>query len=233
MSADFNLWTLHSYRRPNLYWNMLTTICHCFSSAAVWFLWLLIWSVDQLATAHLNKDMWWTVLPQSWGDRIIARSVSNVPCAMKRGITWQCKIIPMIAVWPCVGRVQLQIHLFFKVHTRGRWVVSFTAWMFYPHERNFHLPLDWNLCRPHIWSAHFWRRDNYLAFGRNWRPYHPFYSVVTISAKLSHRKNLLVLSTLPEPHFLWSEKQSHQDLITVIHCLSPHSSISLHIQRDC
>lgn len=132
-----------------------------------------------------------------------------------------------------MGRLQLQIHLFFEVHTRGRWVVSFTAWMFYPHEKNLHLPLNWRLCRPQIWSAHFWRRDNSLAFGRNWRPYRPFYNVVTVSANLSHCKDFLALSTLPEPHFLWSEQQSHQDLITVIHCLPPKGSIYLHIQREC
>jgi hypothetical protein len=180
-----------------------------------------------------QRQMWWTVLLQSWADRIIARSVLNLTCAMKCGITWQPKTVPMIAVRAYIGRVQLQCHLFFKVHTRGRWVVSFTACMFYPHEMNPHLPLNWRLCRPHIWSGHFWRRDNSLAFGRNWRPYCPFHTIVTISAKLSHHQGLLVLSTLPEPDFLWSEQKLHQDILTVIHCLPPKSSKSLYIQRNC
>lgn len=192
---------------------------------------MVSWPADHCSLKE--RQMWLTVLPQSWGDRIIASSASNVTCAMKHGITWQCKIVHMMTVRPYVGRVQLQIHLFFKVHTSGRWAVSFTAWMFYPHERNLHLPLNWSLCRPHIWSAHFRRRDNSRAFGRNWRPCRPLYSIVTISAKLSSRKDLLIWSTLPEPHFLWLEQQLHQDLITVIHCLPPKSSISLHIQRNC
>ena len=173
--------------------------------------------------------MWRTVLPQSWGDRIIARSVLNLTCAMKHGITWQPKTVPPIAVRVYVGQAQLQFHLFFKVHTTWRWVVNCTAWIFYPNERNLQLPLNWRLFRPHIWSGHFCSRDNSLAFGRNWRRYHPFRTIVTVSAKLSHHQDLLLLSTFPEPDFLWSEQKLQQDLITVIHCLSPDSSKSLYI----
>ena len=180
-----------------------------------------------------QRQMWWTLLPQSWGDRIIARSVLNLTNATKRGITRHPKTVPMIAVRAYVGQVQLQFHLFFKVHTTGRWVVIFTAWMIYPHVRNLHLPLNLKLCRPQIWSGHFCRRDNSLAFGRNWKPYGPFDTIVTISAKLSHHQDLLVLSTLPEPDFLCSEQELHQHLITVINCLPPESSKFLYIQRNC
>ena len=146
------------------------TVCHLLmcGSCGYWYGQLIIWPLWQ-------RQMWWTVLPQSWGDRVIiiiyiyifnckwavARwqwSELNLTCAMKCGITWQPQTVPVIAVWPYIGQVKLQCHLFCKIHPRGRWMFSFTAWMFYPHERNLYLSLNWRPCRLHSWSVHLWRR---------------------------------------------------------------------------
>jgi hypothetical protein len=77
-----------------------------------------------------QRQMWWTVLPQSWGDWIIARSVLNLIYAMKR----QPKTVPVIAVRAYVGQVQLQFHSLRSTLQGDDWSVS-QPWCFTPMKR--------------------------------------------------------------------------------------------------